>query len=179
MTNTTYYLLSDNLGREKIDGFYRQYPKYKDKKTILYAPTFRKDTDCTENLKKLIQSINFDRYNLIIKLHPLDKTCEINEYIVDKKYNTLDLLKISDYIITDYSAVAFEASILNKPLYFYVYDIIFEGFLCITTKLFVRKIVFIQENPAIQRLRDFFGLLFKFLFCKTAYNWCHGRCLHY
>ena len=44
------------------------------------------------------------------------------EYTVDKKYITYDLLKISDYIITDYSAVAFEASILNKPIYFYVYD---------------------------------------------------------
>ena len=43
--------------------------------------------------------------------------------VVDKKYNTFDLLRIADYIITDYSAVAFEASILNKPIYFYVYDI--------------------------------------------------------
>ena len=35
----------------------------------------------------------------------------------------MDLLKIADIIITDYSAIAYEACILNKPLYFYVYDI--------------------------------------------------------
>lgn len=119
------YLLDENAGKEKIREFYKEYSNFKEnpKKTILYVPTFRKDFDCTEVIRKIIQSIDFEKYNLIVKLHPLDKSDGVSEYIVNKKYNTLDLLKISDYIITDYSAVAFEASILNKPLYFYVYDI--------------------------------------------------------
>ena len=32
-------------------------------------------------------------------------------------------MSFADYIITDYSAVAIEASVLNKPLFLYVYDI--------------------------------------------------------
>lgn len=117
------YLLDEELGKDKINEFYKEYPKFKNKETILYVPTFRKDKDCTDITKGLIDSINFEKYNLIIKLHPLDKTEKMREYVVSNKYNTFDLLKIADYIITDYSAVAFEASVLNKPLYFYVYDI--------------------------------------------------------
>ena len=117
------YLLNEDLGKEKIESFYKEYPKYKDKPTILYVPTFRKDKDCSDVYRDLIDSINFEKYNLIIKLHPLDKSAEMDKYIINKKYNTFDLLKIADYIITDYSAVAFETSVLNKPLYFYVYDI--------------------------------------------------------
>ena len=117
------YLLDDELEDNKINEFYKEYPKFKNKETILYVPTFRKDKDCTDIIKGLINCINFKKYNLIIKLHPLDKTEKIHEYVVSNKYNTFDLLKIADYIITDYSAVAFEASVLNKPLYFYVYDI--------------------------------------------------------
>ncbi len=117
------YILGDEKSNKKIQEFYKTHPKYKKKKTILYVPTFRKELDNSKYIKRLIKSINLSKYNLIIKLHPLDKSKKNSKYIVDKKYNTYDLLKISDYIITDYSAVAFEASILNKPLYFYVYDI--------------------------------------------------------
>lgn len=117
------YLLDKELANNKKEEFYKEYPKYKDRETILYVPTFRKDTDNTQYTQNLISSINFLKYNLVIKLHPLDKSEELKEYTVNKKYSTYDLLNIADYIITDYSAVAFETSILNKPLYFYVYDI--------------------------------------------------------
>ena len=29
---------------------------------------------------------------------------------------------VSDYVVTDYSAVVFEIAIMNKPLFFYAYD---------------------------------------------------------
>lgn len=113
------YLLESNTEKEK--QFYKEYPRYKDKEIILYVPTFRKDKE--NNAQELINNIKSNKYSLIIKPHPLDKTQINYKYRVDKKYNTYDLLKIADYIITDYSAVAFEACILEKPLYFYVYDI--------------------------------------------------------
>ena len=34
-----------------------------------------------------------------------------------------DLIKIADYIITDYSALSIEASLLEKPIFIYNYDI--------------------------------------------------------
>lgn len=119
------YILANKSNDKKIKEFYKKYPKFKNKnkKTILYVPTFRKGSDGVKEAQKLIDRVNFAKYNLIIKLHPLDKNSKAYKYMVNKKYNTYDLLKVADYIITDYSAVAFEASILNKPLYFYVYDI--------------------------------------------------------
>ena len=115
------YLLEDNFTEQKIKQFYKEYPKYKYKKIILYVPTFRKDKE--NNAQELIKNIKNSKYQLIVKPHPLDKTKINSRYKVNQKYNTYDLLKIADYIITDYSAVAFEACVLEKPLYFYVYDI--------------------------------------------------------
>lgn len=117
------YILGNEQSDEKLKNFYKDYPKYKRKKTILYVPTFRKDLNNTNVIKKLINNINFSKYNLIIKLHPLDKSKKFLKYTVNKKYNTYDCLRVADYVITDYSAVAFETAILDKPLYFYVYDI--------------------------------------------------------
>ena len=115
------YLLEDNFTEQKIKQFYKEYPKYKYKKIILYVPTFRKDKE--NNAQELIKNIKNSKYQLIVNPHPLDKTRINSRYKVNQKYNTYDLLKIADYIITDYSAVAFEACVLEKPLYFYVYDI--------------------------------------------------------
>ena len=33
------------------------------------------------------------------------------------------MLKIADYVITDYSAASFEAAAINKKIFFYLYDI--------------------------------------------------------
>lgn len=103
---------------------YQTYPKLKNKKNIIYCPTFRKDeTELKEHINSLIEKIDYKKYNLIIKLHPLSK---IN--ITDKRvftsslYSSLDMIMVSDYVITDYSCILYEAGILNKPLYFYAFD---------------------------------------------------------
>ncbi len=118
------YLFDKKVASKKEKVFFENYPEYKGKKIILYVPTFRKDTDINDNIEEIINCINFEKYGLIIKLHPLDKTTDANKYVINKEImNTFDLLKVSDYIITDYSALAFEASALNKQLYFYTSDI--------------------------------------------------------
>ena len=55
-------------------------------------------------------------------MHPLDKTIVPDKYLVDEKIKSFDLIKIADYIITDYSVLSIEASILDKPIFFYLYD---------------------------------------------------------
>lgn len=106
---------------DKSNEIYKQYPYLKDKKNILYIPTFRKNKET--NLKELLNyNLDEKKYNLIIKLHPLDKTIVPDKYLVDEKIKSFDLIKIADYIITDYSVLSIEASILNKPIFFYLYD---------------------------------------------------------
>lgn len=110
------------LGMPRIDYLLENKTPFnseQEKKTILYVPTFRKNEKI--ELDKLINGVDEEKYNLIIKLHPLDKT-ELDEKYTSAQ-STIELIKRADYVITDYSAVAFEVAILDKPLFFYLYDI--------------------------------------------------------
>lgn len=98
-----------------------EYPKLRDKKIILYVPTFRKNRNI--NARDLIENLDSNKYGLIIRKHPLDDEDVPYEYTVSSKYMTNDLLKVADYVITDYSAIAYEALVTKKPIYFYLYDI--------------------------------------------------------
>lgn len=117
------YIMQRNSVRD-IE-IYAEYPELKEKINILYVPTFRKYRKVKIN--DVIQRINTKKYNLIVKLHPLDKKnykyLEKKGVIYDSKFTSYDLLKICDKVITDYSSLAMESSILDKQLYFYVYDL--------------------------------------------------------
>lgn len=113
--------VDDILGENKNDEILSQNPNYVGKQTILYIPTFRKNGKV--NISRVIESVDSKKYNLVIKLHPLDTTEVPQEYLVKGDFSTYDLMKFADYIITDYSATAIEASLLQKPLFLYVYDI--------------------------------------------------------
>lgn len=116
------YLLGKNgVIDQKVNKIYEQYPDLKEKENILYVPTFRKGKKI--DLNQIINCFDEKKYNLIIRLHPLDHTCVEKRFLIDNKYQTLELLKIADYVITDYSAIAFEAAVLRKKIFFYLYDI--------------------------------------------------------
>lgn len=98
-----------------------KYPQLKNKKTILYAPTFRKK--CDIKIEPLLKAFNFKDYNLVVSLHPLmNFKVEYKNVIVASEFSTLELLLISDCLITDYSAIIYEAAILGKAIYFYMPD---------------------------------------------------------
>ena len=97
---------------------------------ILYAPTFRKNTGL--KVKELFESIDFDRFELVVKPHPLfeeDFAGIIQEMgiegnvIMGSEKSTFEWFAICDRVISDYSAIAIESLVTGKPLYFYVYDI--------------------------------------------------------
>lgn len=122
MPRIDYILEKDEEVKQKI---YEMYPILKQKQNIVYVPTYRKG-EKTE-LDELVEKIDTSKYNLVIKLHPLD----LKEYnykekegvIYEQKCKTYDLLKIADKIITDYSSLSIESSLLDKPIYFYTYDL--------------------------------------------------------
>lgn len=109
--------LENNFNKE----IYTDYPNLKLKKNIVYVPTFRKNQIL--DYSKFISSFNEEEFNIVVRPHPLDNTKIDEKYLIENKYNTYDLLHIADYIITDYSAISIEAAILNKPIYFYFFDI--------------------------------------------------------
>ena len=111
--------------REKI---FKDYPVLKEKPNVIYAPTFRKDeSEFTEAFRGLVEAFDFDRYNLVVKLHPLSKvTLEGQDdnpnLIIDRKYSTFDMIFVADKMISDYSCVVYEAGVRDIPLYFYNFD---------------------------------------------------------
>lgn len=113
------YLLNekDKLKKE----IYKVYPEFKKKPVVMYAPTFR--TDKNNGLGKLLDNFDFEKYNLILKSHPNQKiNVSLDKVYTCSDFSSLDLLAVCDYVITDYSAIAIEASVLNVKLFYYVYD---------------------------------------------------------
>ena len=93
------------------------------------APTFRKEGGSFEEkeleaaAEKLAEAIDYERYNLVTKFHPLSGITLRNENVIqDKIFSTIDFCQMADAVILDYSAVVFEISMLGKPMYFYAFD---------------------------------------------------------
>ena len=123
--------------KEKARGeFYSKYPDLKEKKIILFAPTFRGNGKKTgfypENRFDFIKIYEYFKgeYVIIIKHHPfvnnrVDIPAEYEDKIIDMSENEElnELLFITDVLITDYSSVVFEASLLDIPMLFYSFDL--------------------------------------------------------
>ena len=106
------------------------YPALASGKTnILYAPTFRKGDSrfaLNQHVRQLADCLTESGYQMMIALHPfvlrqLDDVPQNTIYI--PHVSGIDLLELADYVITDYSAIAFEAALLRCKLLFYVPDI--------------------------------------------------------
>lgn len=107
------------------------YPFIKNKKVILYAPTFREGRRANNikiNFKKIKKSISKD-YILLIKYHPrLNKVFKADDlpgfvYDVSTHPNVNELLTVVDILVTDYSSLPFEFALLKRPMIFYVPDL--------------------------------------------------------
>ena len=135
----TGYPRNDILSNYKENDLYEIKSKLKipkDKKIILYAPTWR---DNSYNLKgytfklkvdfRKWQEILGDDYVVVFKPHYLivnDFDLESVKdfvYFVDPKEDISDLYLIADILVTDYSSVFFDYAILKRPIYFYMYDL--------------------------------------------------------
>lgn len=118
-------LLNDEDYRTNIrQQICSRYPSLKDKPNVVYAPTFRKDeSEFQKYFNELVNAFDFDKYNLIVKLHPLSKVVvENSNAIIDKEFSTFQMILVADKFISDYSCVIYEAGVKNVPLYFYNYD---------------------------------------------------------
>ena len=127
--------------RSLREKFERKYPNLKGKKIVLYAPTFRENPHYNNifnylDIGKFIDELG-DEYILCIKLHPnynrfSDEKNWINLDEVTSDYNIVDftafkdeqkLFLISDILITDYSSVMVEYTLLNRPIILFAYDL--------------------------------------------------------
>ncbi len=107
-------------GQNRRGEFLKLNPQYENKRLVAYFPTFRTgDEIFARDLSKCFEKS--EETALLVKPHPLSKCSE--DYKINGKFSTYDIMKLCDGIITDYSASAIEFSLLKKPLWFYVPDI--------------------------------------------------------
>ena len=104
-----------------------KYPQLKNgKKTVVYAPTFRRGK--TVDVQSLVYALGADRYNIVVKLHPLYRgnfaaAGDGANVIYDDDFTSFDWLAAADMIISDYSSLVIEATLADKPLFIYAYDL--------------------------------------------------------
>ena len=143
--------------QEEIENMY---PIIRGKVNVLYVPTFRKNAEL--DLEKLVVGFDFDNYNLIVKKHFLDKGdyswAEKAGAIVDMKYSSVEWLRICEKVITDYSAMAFEAAIVEKELYIYQPDVnMYEQNVGLNVDLYeeaIREYVCRTEKELFEKIRE-------------------------
>ncbi|PLT31043.1 CDP-glycerol glycerophosphotransferase family protein [Peribacillus deserti] len=125
----------DEAAKSKVLGtLEHEFPDLPGKKTILYAPTYREDQLYTDTLSLdislLHEELSSKGYVLLLKLHPAVTVSQSFEreypgflYNLSRYHDINELLLITDLLITDYSSIPFEYSLLEKPMIFYPYDL--------------------------------------------------------
>jgi CDP-glycerol glycerophosphotransferase (TagB/SpsB family) len=115
--------------RAKVE---KQLPELTQKRVILYAPTYRKDV--SYRLPDDWREIDVpEDAVLIVRLHP--HLVDVERQIVDASpdrvitvshsVSTQELMCVADTLVTDYSSVAFDFSLLDnaKSVIFFTYDL--------------------------------------------------------
>ncbi|WP_412988973.1 CDP-glycerol glycerophosphotransferase family protein [Pediococcus siamensis] len=101
-----------------------------DKKVVLYAPTFRSNSNTFDfelDLDKLREKLS-DEYVVLVRLHYFVahsmSFLDHSGFVFDASDypDIADLYLISDVMITDYSSVMFDYGYLKKPMIFFAYD---------------------------------------------------------
>ncbi len=127
-----YYFENHDLKNIRAN-FDSRYPLAKNKKIVLYAPTFR-DNPEDNNVFDFLDLDEFnkelgDEYILLLRLHPKIKKffkdkIEANQNYIDCSdfKNEQELLLISDILISDYSSIMIEFCLLDNPIIFFTYD---------------------------------------------------------
>jgi CDP-glycerol glycerophosphotransferase len=130
-------ILFHQNNREDILSLKKKLKLPTEKKIILYAPTWRDNEHYGHQHYKFSSQIDFaylkeklsPEYIILVKAHYL-----VGEQIDDSKYKDFlyqfnasfdiaELYLVSDLLVTDYSSVMFDYSILHRPMFFYTYDL--------------------------------------------------------
>lgn len=127
----TDFLLSNSHLKKYRKEMEDKYPCLKDKKVVLYAPTFRGDAVYEKkyldfDFNKTGELLGED-YIVIAKLHPILSNTKVEITVNNVKdmtnENLYKLFTVADVLVSDYSAIIYDFSLLEKPIVLYVPDI--------------------------------------------------------
>ena len=122
------YLLDERRMAARRKKVLNHYPQLRSSRaaggrTVLYIPTFRRGQHIpyTKVAEAFAQE---DASTLVLLPHPIDQSPlpDGGRTIIGTDFSVLDWLAVADVVITDYSAVTYEAALRNIPLVFWPYD---------------------------------------------------------
>ena len=158
------WLLDAGWQDERRRNFKELFPTAEGKKVIVFAPTFRgsgKNSAHYEfdrwDFDALAQFCRENGYYFIFKLHPFIKTTvelpqDSQDVFADgsaiREIN--DILPSTDILITDYSSVVYEASLLDIPTLYFAYDL--EDY--ISTRDFYEPFEGFVSGPIVRTFDD-------------------------
>ncbi len=132
--NDIFFLPQDEINKIK-DSVYKLLNISADKKTVIYAPSYRDDYAIDsynidyENLKKALENKFGGEWVILVKFHPriLEDAFKLlpdNDYIKNvTSYSDIQELMVSaDMLITDYSSCIFDFMLSRKPGFIYAPD---------------------------------------------------------
>lgn len=126
-----------NATIKEIEQLKKKFHLPLDKKIVLYAPTWRDNSyvaagytfELEANFHKWKEILG-DEYVVVFKPHYLiinkyegDHSLDGFLYSINADSEINELYVLSDILITDYSSVFFDYAVLNRPIYFYMYDL--------------------------------------------------------
>ena len=124
----------DGFAEASRDWLHAKFPQIANRKVILYMPTFRgatrgaKAPDALDY--ELLKRRLGDVYALVIKHHPFVKNAPVIPssvadfaFLCDVSDPGDSLLVCADCMVTDYSSVVFEYSLMQRPMAFFAYDL--------------------------------------------------------
>ena len=131
--------MDNYLDEERINAykmkFYQDFPELKGRKIIMFAPTYRGNTqsDAYYPYDKIdmdgIAKLCEQDYAFIFKMHPfiqekVDIPVAYATYVKDlSQYGDInDMFYITDILITDFSSNIYEFALHKKPIIFYAFD---------------------------------------------------------
>lgn len=126
-----------NYTSEDVDDIFRTVGAPRDKKVILYAPTFRDNKHISGKGYKHEETLDFKRlqeefgaeYIILFRTHYfIANSFDFGDYegfIYDVSgiADISELYLMADILITDYSSVFFDYACMKKPMIFYMYDL--------------------------------------------------------
>jgi CDP-glycerol:poly(glycerophosphate) glycerophosphotransferase (EC 2.7.8.12) len=181
-------IFNDHFVQDTKARLLEKYPVLANKKVITYAPTFRGRIstyfkEAKIDLARVHQALGED-YVIIYKAHPLilGSAYENNPHVLFIEEEPISsIFCITDVLITDYSAIAVDWMVFDKPIIAYVPD--FKSY----SKKPGLTIDYLQEFPGavtfnegelIQALQATDSTSYqkeRALFFKKTYNYCDGK----
>lgn len=116
--------------RRTRESVFERMPELEGKQIILYSPTFRGKADRRVYMPRIdyayVDSRLRDDQVLVLCPHPLmppyEGRWDYDKIKLVRNITSNDMMVAADLMLTDYSSVIFEYSLLSKPIAFFCYD---------------------------------------------------------